>query len=217
MINFKNKQLLELAFTHRSYLNEKKNIPRVSNERLEFFGDAILSFIVSQYLYHHFPHFSEGKLTDLRTALVNRETLAQIAEKLSLGKYLKLSRGEEQTSGRKNLAILANTFEAFIAALFFDQGLKATATFLEKHLLPLTKILAQEENLKDFKSLLQEKVQEEVKQSPEYRVLKQQGPDHARTFEIGVFVKGKLLGIGSGTSKHRAELAAAKEALEKYK
>lgn len=214
--SFKNQTLLDLAFTHRSYLNENKDIPRISNERLEFLGDAILSYIVSQYLYNHYPHWPEGKLTDLRTALVNRETLAQIAKTLTLGKYLKLSRGEENSQGRENTAILANTFEALIAALFFDQGIETVANFLEKHLLPLTSEFARGETLKDYKSLLQEKVQDKTKKSPEYRLLTQVGPDHAKIFEIGVYVADKLLAKGRGLSKHKAELAAAKKALEKY-
>ncbi len=213
---FKNQTFLDLAFTHRSYLNENKKTSPVSNERLEFLGDSILSYVVSQYLYNHYSSWPEGQLTDLRTALVNRETLAKVARKLSLGKYLKLSHGEENSGGRENTAILANTFEALIAAIFFDQGIESVTTFLNQHLLPLTLEFAKGETLKDFKSLLQEKVQEKTRQSPQYRLLTQVGPDHAKTFEIGVYVDGTLLAKGKGLSKHKAELACAKKALEKY-
>lgn len=213
---FKNKRLEELAFTHRSYLNENKEESKESNERLEFLGDSILSYVVSQFLYKNYPHLPEGKLTDLRTALVNRETLAQMSRLLGFGKYLKLSRGEEHSGGRENTAILANTFEAFIAALFFDQGINTVAAFLEQYLLPLTKDMAVEKTLKDFKSRLQENAQEKTKASPVYRVLKQEGPDHAKIFEVGVYVDEKLLAKAQGLSKHKAELAAAKLALEKY-
>ncbi|MCL5675798.1 MAG: ribonuclease III [Patescibacteria group bacterium] len=211
----KNQQLRETAFTHRSFLNENKKNSQ-SNERLEFFGDAILSFVVSQYLYRKYPYYSEGKLTDLRTALVNRETLAKVARKLGLGLHLKMSRGEERSGGRNSDALLANTFEAFIAALFFDQGLDIVAGFLTTHLLPLAEEYGRGKNLKDFKSILQEKTQEKEKHSPLYRVLNQTGPDHAKTFEIGVYLNDRLLAKGVGPSKHKGELAAAKKALENY-
>lgn len=212
---FNDQRLLNIAFTHRSFLNENGQKLQ-SNERLEFFGDAILSFVVSRYLYLNFPQFAEGNLTDLRTALVNRETLARVSKTINLGQYLKLSKGEERSGGRQSDAILANTFEAYVAALYLDQGLEKVTNFLEKYLLPLAHDFAKDNNLKDFKSILQEKTQDKEKISPQYRVLSEIGPDHAKVFEIGVYLNKKMLAKGKGSSKHKAELMAAKKALEIY-
>lgn len=209
---FKNKKLFEHAFIHRSYLNETKERLE-SNERLEFLGDSILSFIMSEYLYTTYPDFNEGILTNLRSLLVNTKTLALAAKELDLGKYLKLSKGEEESKGRENETLLANSFEAIIGALYMDQGIGAVRKFLEKTLFPLAQGYVKSQQFKDPKSILQETVQATKKRSPLYRVLTEEGPPHAKIFTMGVFVGDELMGQGIGKSKQEAEEAAAKAAL----
>lgn len=215
-LSFKDKNLLRKAFTHRSFLNEHPQDDLASNERLEFLGDSIISFWVSKKLYLIYPNLPEGVLTNMRTTLVRRECLAQIGESLSLGKYLLLSKGEEKGGGRNNKALLANTFESLVGAFFLDQGLAKTEKFLESHFLKLIKNLKDNKELKDAKSLLQEKIQEKIKVSPEYRVLREEGPDHNKIFLIGVFLQDKFIGQGEGKSKQEAEEKAAENALDKY-
>lgn len=213
---FKNSRLREQAFIHRSFLNENPHLNLISNERLEFLGDAILSFLVSDYLYKKFPQHKEGELTSLRSALVRTESLATLARKLNLGKNLKLSRGEEESGGRENPTILANTAEAVIGALYLDQGLGVVKVFLEQNLLPNLAQIIKTQAYKDPKSTLQELVQEKRQVSLVYKILKSAGPDHAKVFEIGVFLQGKILGKGKGKSKQKAEQEAAKAALENW-
>lgn len=211
---FKNQDFFELAFIHRSYLNETKQKTE-SNERLEFLGDSILSFVVSEHLFKTYPEFNEGVLTNLRSMVVNTKSLASASEELNFGKYLKLSKGEEDSNGRKNESILANTFEAFIGALFLDQGIEAVKEFLAKTILPRISEYVEKKVFKDPKSLLQEHVQSKKQNSPLYKVLNEQGPAHSKTFTIGVFVDETQVGMGVGHSKQEAEEIAAREALEK--
>lgn len=212
----KDKKLLEQAFTHRSYLNEnlKKNL--VSNERLEFLGDSILSFIVSEYLYKNFTHLPEGDLTNLRSLLVQAKTLAKISRDLGFGAHLRLSRGEDESGGRTNNTILANTYEAFIGALFLDQGREHVGNFIQKTLFPEIPLLLQKGSFKDDKSLLQEYVQEKRFPPPLYKILKTEGPDHAKIFTVGVYINEELTAHGDGRSKNEAEKQAAKKALEAW-
>ena len=217
MINlpeFKNKKLYEQAFTHRSFLNESKQ-KISSNERLEFLGDSILSFIVSCYLYQTYPNYNEGILTNLRSLLVNTKSLAQLAKELDFGNLLKLSKGEEESKGRQNQSLLANSFEAYIGALFLDQGIEVVRELLNKILLPKADYFVKSNVFKDPKSLLQEKVQSQKQNSPVYKVLKELGPAHAKSFTVGVYVSEKLVGMGDGKSKQQAEEMAAKQALER--
>lgn len=219
MINlpiFKNKKLQKLAFTHKSYLNEAKE-KISSNERLEFLGDSILSFIVSKYLFNKYPNFNEGSLTNLRSLLVNTKNLAEISRELDFGNYLILSKGEEESKGRQNQSILANTFEAFIGALFLDRGIEEVSEFLNKVLLPKADFFLKSKSLKDAKSLLQEKIQAQKKNSPIYKVIDEKGPAHAKTFTVGAYVDDKLIAKGQGPSKKRAEEEAAKEALKNFR
>jgi len=209
---FKNQQLYESAFIHRSYLNETKT-PIESNERLEFLGDSILSFVVSGHLFETYPQFDEGILTNLRSLVVNTKSLAKTSEELKFGEYLKLSKGEEESNGRKNESILANTFEAFVGALFLDQGIDAVRDFLHQVIIPKIEEYVQKKVFKDPKSLLQEYVQSKKQNSPLYKVLKEVGPAHSKTFTIGVFVGDEQFGEGVGHSKQEAEELAAKEAL----
>lgn len=213
-LKFNNPKLLKQAFIHRSYLNEVKT-EHHSNERLEFLGDAVLSFIISSYLYNIRPSDEEGDLTNLRSYIVKTKSLAEAAEKLNLGEYLKLSRGEELGGGRKNPQLLANTFEAFLGAVFLDQGLKGAEKLVNQVLLPIFVDELKSGPPKDAKSQLQELVQNQVKQSPHYKIIETHGPDHAKKFVVGVFIQSKEAGRGKGSSKQEAEEQAAAEALEK--
>ncbi len=214
-IKFKDAELKKRAFIHRSYLNESKETKQ-SNERLEFLGDAVLSIIVSAYLYKIRPNDNEGDLTNLRAYIVQTKSLAEAAQVLNLGKYLYLSKGEEQSGGRENLQLLANTFEAFLGAIFLDQGLEAAQNIVSEVLLPLFQKQLREGAPPDAKSSLQELVQEKEKLSPQYKILSTKGPDHAKKFMVGVFVRGIKLGEGTGSSKQEAEEMAAKKALIAY-
>ncbi len=209
----KNKKLFEEAFTHRSYLNEAK-LKVVSNERLEFLGDSILSFVISNYLYAKYPDFDEGTLTNLRSLLVNTKSLSEISKDLEMGQLLKLSKGEEESKGRENATLLENSFEAYIGALFLDQGMSSVTKFLQDVLVVKIQKLVDKKAFKDPKSLLQEKIQAKKQSSPIYRVLEETGPAHAKIFKVAVLVQGKILGVGLGKSKQIAEESAAKVALE---
>ncbi|HSW96766.1 MAG TPA: ribonuclease III [Candidatus Saccharimonadales bacterium] len=213
---FNNPKLFDQAFTHRSYLNESREKVE-SNERLEFLGDSILSFVVSRHLYVTYPEFNEGMLTNMRSLLVNTKSLAEISGELGLGEHLKLSKGEEDSHGRENQSLLADCYEAFIGALFMDQGLEPAVEFIAQTLFPKAKNFADRDALKDPKSLLQEHVQAQKHASPLYKVLHEEGPAHAKIFTIGVFVNDVLMGEGIGKSKQIAEEGAAKQALEKIK
>lgn len=213
---FKNKKLFTQAFTHRSFLNEtKENIP--SNERLEFLGDSILSFVVSRYLYTKFPDFDEGKLTNIRSLMVNTKSLAQIAKELDFGKELRLSKGEEDSKGRQNQSLLADCFEAFLGALYIDQGIDAVSDFLGITIIPKAEEITKKKSFKDPKSLLQEFVQSRKHNSPSYKVLGESGPAHSKSFKIGVYVENKFIAEGLGKSKREAEENAAENALIFYK
>lgn len=209
----KDNNLFIQAFTHRSYLNEtKENIS--SNERLEFLGDSILSFVVSDFLYKNYPNFNEGELTNLRSLMVNTESLAEISGSLGFGKLLKLSKGEEQLKGRENKSLLADSFEAFIGALFTEQGIEVVSGFLNDVLLPKAEILANK-TLKDSKSLLQEMIQSKGHNQINYVVIDEKGPAHDKTFTVNVVLEDKILGTGKGRSKQDAEKEAAEDALKK--
>jgi len=210
---FRNSKLFEEAFTHRSYLNEAK-LKVSSNERLEFLGDSILSFVVSNYLYAKYPEFDEGTLTNLRSLMVNTKSLSEIARELHMGELLKLSKGEEESKGRESATLLENSFEAYLGALFLDQGMPSVVKFLQDSLFPKIQLLVAKKAFKDSKSLLQEKVQAKKQSSPVYKVLDETGPAHAKTFRVAVFIQGKMLGEGLGKSKQIAEESAAQAALE---
>lgn len=210
---FKNQNLFYQAFTHRSFLNETKEIIS-SNERLEFLGDSIISFVISKHLFNTYPQFNEGVLTNIRSLLVNTKSLAKIAKELEFGNYLKLSRGEEESKGRQNQSLLADCFEAFIGAFFIDSGIEKTEEFLKEIFVIRAEEIAKGNSFKDPKSLLQEQVQAKKHNSPMYKVLKEVGPAHSRNFTIGVYVAGKLISEGVGKSKREAEENAAQKALD---
>ena len=215
-IKFKNPDLLENAFVHRSYLNENSDFPFPSNERLEFLGDAVLEQIVSDFLYHKFPALPEGQLTALRAALVKTESLAAESRRLKLGGELLLSKGEELGGGRDNPYLLANTFESVIGAIYLDQGLDKAREFINRELLYKAEE-ALRAGVKDPKSLLQEISQARFGTTPNYRVLKEWGPAHDHRFQVAVYLKSKKIGEGEGKSKKEAEEKAAVGALDSLK
>lgn len=210
---FKNKELFDLALTHRSWINEHKN-QRPSNERLEFLGDAVLEFVVSKVLYDAFPKKEEGYLTALRANMVNTVSLAEVAKTLEVGDVIYLSKGEEESGGRTNTALLADTVEAIIGAIFLDRGVSASEDFIQENLLFDLKSRATQP-LKDSKSRLQEYVQSKGLKPPTYKVLEESGPDHNKKFVVGVFVDSNQWGKGEGKSKATAEQEAASHALSK--
>lgn len=215
-LEFQDKNLLKLALIHRSYLNEKSNAHE-SNERLEFLGDAVLGLTVADYLYLTYPELSEGELTDLRSALVRRETLCKWAKTYDLGNYLFLGKGEAATGGRARPQTLASGFEAVLGALFREQGLDGVRSFL----LPLVetelKFIIAEGRYRDYKSVLQETAQRRYHVGPIYQVVNATGPEHERIFEIMVSVNEQEMGRGIGRTKQEAQQLAAKNALEKIK
>lgn len=215
-VKFSNETLLATALTHRSYLNEHRTHPTPSNERLEFLGDAVLQLLTSEHLYRLFPESPEGDLTGFRAALVCTKSLAEEALKLNFGDHLLLSKGEEESGGRTRPYILANTFEAFLGALYLDQQLEACRDFLKKSLFLNIDDIVENGKYRDFKSVFQELSQQEAGVTPIYKVRKEWGPDHAKNFEVGTYLKDKLIGVGSGASKQKAEEEAAKDALDKW-
>lgn len=212
-LNFNNKDLEFQVFTHRSYLNESHEA-RESNERMEFLGDSILSFVVSSYIYEKYPDLKEGELTNLRSILTNTETLYHVATELELGHYLKLSKGEEASGGRTNKSLLANTYEAVVGGLYLDQGIDASRKFIHDTIISKIDAIIQDQGLKDPKSNLQEILQEKYKESPIYEIVEENGPDHARTYTVQVRIGDKVLGKGTGKSKQDAEKQSAREALK---
>jgi ribonuclease-3 len=213
-LTFRDKALLRRALTHRSYINENPDYLLEDNERLEFLGDAVLDFITGEYLYHHFPEMAEGRLTNLRSALVRTERLAQFALDLKLGDHLFLGRGEEESGGRERLAILCDAFEALLGALYLDNGFDATREFICKIIEPALQDILNLDTAKDAKSRLQELAQSHFRITPTYRTVKEQGPDHAKEFTVEAVIGDKIYGQGQGFSKQTAAQAAAEEALD---
>lgn len=213
-LKFKNKDLLAQAFCHRSYLNENPDFYLGHNERLEFLGDAVLELVVTEYLFKKYPKKAEGELTNWRAALVNARMLSDIARELYFNNFLLLSRGEAKETGKARQYILANTLEAFIGSLYLDRGYKICQEFIEGHLIKELPRIIETGLFKDAKSLFQEEAQEKVGITPSYKVLKEWGPDHAKHFVIGVFLRDELVVEGQGSSKQEAEERAARNALE---
>ena len=210
-IHFQNPSLLQQALTHRSYIYETAGEGLSSNERLEFLGDSILAFISADYLYRAFPDLSEGELSDLRAALVRRETLATFAQEINLGNFLLMGKGE-QSSGVSQ-RVLASTFEAVLGALFLDQGIEVVQRFLMPGLEPLAQNIVIKRLFKDQKSLFQEQAQARVGITPSYRLVSQEGPSHNREFTVEVLLGDEVAGKGQGRNKQTAEQDAARAAL----
>jgi ribonuclease-3 len=216
-ISFHQESLLEQAFVHLSYLNENPGFARPSNERLEFLGDAILNFIVTEKLYEEFPQLPEGELTEIRAALVCRDTLAELASSLKLGDWLLLGRGEEANGGRAKESNLANAIEALIGALYLDQGIAKARRFILRQLKPELEKIKAGKIPPNYKALVQELIQGQKKPTPVYRLVEATGPDHSKQFTAEILVEGEALGKGVGKSKKVAESQAARAAWEKLR
>ncbi len=213
-VSFKDKNLLKQAFIHRSYINENPGLKLAHNERLEFLGDAVLELVVTDYLYHKYKDRAEGELTSYRSALVNAIYLADKATELGMNDYLLLSKGEMKDTGKARQYILANTYEAFLGALYIDRGYDITEKFIAKNLFGNIEEIVNKKLWRDAKSLIQEKAQEYAGVTPAYKVIAQTGPDHDRHFTVGVFFDKVLIAEGKGRSKQEAEQKAASEALK---
>lgn len=214
-IEYDNIELLVTAFTHRSYVNEHKKTVREHNERLEFLGDAVLELVVTEYLYGNYSD-PEGTLTNWRSSLVRTESIAAAAARSGFEPMLRLSRGERHGTARARVQILANSFEAVIGSIYLDKGYEAAKVFITKSLLSTFQDILSSRSYIDPKSRLQEIVQSKEGFTPVYKVLTEEGPDHDKTFTVGVFVDGKLRGQGTGPSKQAGQQRAAETALEAY-
>lgn len=210
---FKDKALLRMAFTHRSFLNESKGGRFEHNERLEFLGDAVLELVVTDFLFREYNK-PEGVLTTYRSALVNAVTLSEVAGNLGVNDFLLLSKGEAKDTGRARQFILANTFEAIIGAMYMDGGYEPAKKFIDTVLLSFAEKMIARGNLVDAKSAFQEKAQDKVGITPSYKLMKQSGPDHEKYFTIAVFLDKDQIATGEGKSKQEAEQNAAQKALE---
>lgn len=212
-VKFENIDLLQEALTHRSYLNENRKYKLNHNERLEFLGDAVLELVVTDFLFKNYKN-PEGEMTSWRAALVNGEMLAKICDSLGAEEYILMSRGEANDKGRARQYLLANAFEAIIGAIYIDQGYAQAEEFIKNNvIIKIDEVLSDKLYL-DPKSYFQEKSQEEYKETPSYRVIKEVGPDHDKSFTVGIYVGNKLIAEGSGASKQEAQRAAAQAGLE---
>ncbi len=213
-IIFKDKNLLKQAFIHRSYINENSSSLLSHNERLEFLGDAVLELIVTDFLYKKYQNYTEGELTAIRSALVNAIIISEVAFKIGMNDYLLLSKGEAKDNGKARQYILANTYEAYIGAIYLDQGYNLANKFVADTLLPHTEKIVSKKLWRDAKSLVQEKVQEFVGVTPVYKILNESGPDHDKHFTVGILFGTSLIAEGKGKSKQEAEQKAAENALK---
>ena len=213
-IAFEDQTLLQKALVHRSFLNENPDFALPSNERLEFLGDALLDFVVGEYLFQRFPQMDEGDLTKLRAALIKAGALAEFARSIELGDYIYLSRGEDERGGRSRVGLLSDAFEALVAAIYLDRGLQTVREFLMRFLERETTRVVERGLRGDHKSQLQEWTQRELRVTPVYRTIMERGPDHAKQFTVEVWIGDKAYGQGEGRSKQAAQQHAAQQALE---
>lgn len=213
-LTFKDQNLLKQAFIHRSYLNEHRDVTLPHNERLEFLGDAVVELVVTDYLFKKYPDKPEGDLTSYRAALVNANTLSEVASRLGMNDYLLLSKGEARDTGRARQIILANTFEAVVGAMYLDAGYEATEKFIAKNLFNKTEEIVSKNLWQDAKSYFQEQAQDKLSITPSYQVLSEVGPDHNKRFTVGVYLNEELVAEGNGHSKQEAEQDAAQKGLE---
>lgn len=214
-VTFKDINLLLMAFTHRSYVNEHKKTAQEHNERLEFLGDAVLELVSTEYLYANYTE-PEGILTNWRSALVRTESIGAAAARCDFEPYLRLSRGEKRGTDRARAQILANAYEAVVGAIYLDQGYEAAKQFINTTLLVTFETILKTGSWLDPKSQLQEIVQSKEGFTPAYKVISEEGPDHDKVFTVGAYVEGKLKGQGTGPSKQAAQVAAAQIALKSY-
>jgi len=213
----KDTKRVENAFVHRSYINEFRRKDTESNERLEFLGDAVLDMVITEELMKRFPEETEGALSKFRSMLVNEKTLAIVAEKIAIGGYLKLGKGEEQSNGRKKPSILSDTLEAVVGAIYLSNGMKAASVFILHVLGELVENVHAQIHKQDYKTTLQEMAQSLLKTIPRYQIAYQEGPDHLRTFETEVLILEQVMGRGKGRSKKESEQLAAKAAIQQLK
>ena len=213
-IVFKDKNLLMQAFIHRSYINENPKTNLSHNERLEFLGDAVLELVVTDYLYEKYPNYTEGELTAIRSALVNASIISEAASETGMNDFLLLSKGEAKDNGKARLYILSNTYEAYIGAIYLDQGYEIARDFIATSLLHKTDEIVKNKLWRDAKSLVQEKAQEFSFGTPSYKVLDERGPDHDQHFTVGILFGQDLIAEGKGKSKQEAEQKAALNALK---
>jgi len=212
-LEFKNKELLEIAFTHRSFLNENRKKVKEHNERIEFLGDAVLELAATEMLYFKFPKMKEGEMTAIRSALVNTDSLSKQADRLGVEKYLRMSKGE-LASNKGRWHILANTFEAVLGAIYLEFGFEVVKKFLEVHLFPYVDEILKGNLHKDPKSYFQEISQEKYQKTPEYKTLGEDGPEHDKKYIAGAYIGDELIAKGEGSSKKNAEIDAARNALK---
>lgn len=213
-ITFKNSDILRQAMVHRSYLNENPGFELGHNERLEFLGDAVLELVVTDYLYLTFPDAAEGEMTNWRASLVNSKMLSDIAKPLNIDSLLYLSRGESKdAAGKARQYILTNALEATIGAIYIDRGYKHAEKFIKKYIIPHLDTIIEKRLDVDPKSRFQELAQEKIKITPHYEVIEESGPDHAKKFVIGIFLRKERVATGQGTSKQEAQVDAAQNAL----
>jgi ribonuclease-3 len=215
-VSFDDISLLRTACTHRSFLNENKGVALEHNERMEFLGDAVLELVVTSFLYRKYPAKNEGQLTAFRSAIVNTVSLTRVAERIGLGEFMLLSKGEAKDTGRARGVIIANAVEAIIGAIYLDQGYDRAANFISDHILEVIDIeeIVKKKTWLDAKSQFQEKAQEKMGITPTYKTLKEVGPDHGKHFTLGVFLGDIQVATGNGMSKQEAEQKAAEKALE---
>ncbi len=211
---FKNKDLLQQALVHRSYINENRDFRLDHNERLEFLGDAVLELVSTENLYKNFPDNPEGDLTNFRAALVNGKMLAEISGNLGVEEYLMMSKGEKKDTGRARQYLLANALEAIIGAIYLDRGYRVSKEFITKNILCEMKRVLESKLYQDPKSKFQEEAQDKAGLTPTYKVSKEWGPDHDKHFKVGVYLEKELVAEGEGSSKQTAQRSAAKEALK---
>lgn len=212
-VTFKNKDLLTQSVVHRSYLNEHPDFPLDHNERLEFLGDAVLELVVTEYLYNNYPN-PEGELTNWRASLVNAIMLSGIAASLGVEDFLYLSKGEAKEKGSKaRQYILANAFESIVGAIYLDQGMETARDYIHRVLLPKLPYILEHELYLDPKSRFQEAAQDQLGITPNYRVLEEKGPDHAKWFKVGVYLGNEMIASGEGASKQEAQVSAAEAGL----
>ena len=214
-IVIKDKSILKRAFTHRSYINENRNLGLSHNERLEFLGDAVLELVTTDYLFTNYPKKNEGDMTALRSALVNTNNLSDVASEIGVNDHMLFSKGEAKDTGRARQYILANAMEAIIGAIYVDSGYDEAKKFIERHIITKIDKILEDGSWIDAKSKYQEKAQEVDGVTPEYRLIKETGPDHDKRFEMGVYLGKTLEAKGEGKSKQDAEQMAAREALKK--
>lgn len=213
-LDFQNPELLEIALTHRSYLNEHPGAKIQNNERQEYLGDAVLELIISDYIFRKYPDKAEGELTSIRSAVVRTESLAEESRKLGIGEHLRMSKGEEDSGGKDKDYLLANAYEAVLGAIYLDSGMESCVQFVTRTLIPKIDNIVENNLFIDPKTQAQEIIQSKYKTTPTYEIVKEEGPDHDKKFTVALLINKKEKAQGQGTSKQKAEESAALAAIE---